>query len=378
MFFAHEFFINELANHLESYLIKEQAHWLRLHFADVYQKCFQNNQLQELQKWCNDIVTKYPNKVFDSEDFLSLQENALISLLKRDDLQMEEGKFWNYVIKWGIAQNQDLPPDPEDWTLENFKALKTTLQNCLPLIRYFQISGNDIVDNVQPYQPIIEKNLCKDIMKRIADPNRPISSIVLPPRIILTPILPMRLTESFSTIINEEHAAEIASWIDEKTTTYSTRNNPYEFRLLLRGSRDGFTRDTFWNLCGKKKNVVLIIKVKNTDEILGGYNPIGWEKPFAYNYIRCDKSFIFSLRNGTIQNSILSRVKLQHEAIWNTIFVGPTFNQDLVSFNSSNKSWCQHKSYEKPIRNVPVDESNRSYFSLEYYEIFQINSKYAE
>ena len=67
MFFAHEFFLNELANHLESYLIKEQSHWLRLHFADAYQKSFQNNQLQELQKWCNDIVTKYPNKVFKSE-----------------------------------------------------------------------------------------------------------------------------------------------------------------------------------------------------------------------------------------------------------------------------------------------------------------------
>ncbi|RIB22487.1 hypothetical protein C2G38_2075551 [Gigaspora rosea] len=177
MCFAHEFFLNEL------------SHWLRLHFADVYQKSFQNNQLHELQKWCNDIVVKYPNKVFDSEDFTSFQENALISLLKRDDLQMEEGKIWNYVIKWGIAQNQGLPSDPEDWTPENFKALKTTLQNCLPLIRYFQISGNDIVDN--------------------------------------------------------------------------------------------------------KENVILIIKVKDTDEILGGYNPIGWEKPEYFNSKSCDKCFIF-------------------------------------------------------------------------------------
>ncbi|RIB22474.1 hypothetical protein C2G38_2173856 [Gigaspora rosea] len=282
------------------------------------------------------------------------QENALISLLKRDDLQMEEGKIWNYVIKWGIAQNQGLPSDPEDWTLENFQALKTTLQNCLPLIRYFQISGNDIVDNVQPYQPILEKNLWKDIMKRIADPNRPISSIVLPPRIILTPI-------------------------DEKTTTYySTRNNPYKFRLLLRGSRDGFTADIFWNLCDKKENVVLIIKVKGTDEILGGYNPIGWEKPITFNYISCDKCFIFSLRNGTIQNSILSRAKSQHKTIKNNFLCGPSFHYDLVSFNHKNKSYCQHASYEKPIRNVPVDKHNRSCFSLEDYEIFQINNKHAE
>ncbi|RIB22472.1 hypothetical protein C2G38_2033547 [Gigaspora rosea] len=165
---------------------------------------------------------------------------------------MEEGKIWNYVIKWGIAQNQGLPSDLENWTPKNFQALETTLQNCLQLIRCFQIYGNDIV---QPYQQILEKNLWKDIMKRIVDPNQPLSSIILPPRIILTP---MRFAEPFSTIMNEEHAAEIASWVDEKTTTYSARNNPYELRLLLRGSRDGFTADIFWNLCEKKENVVLI------------------------------------------------------------------------------------------------------------------------
>ncbi|KAF0416229.1 serine-enriched protein [Gigaspora margarita] len=48
---------------------------------------------------------KYPNKVFESEDFNVLQENALVSLIECDDLQMEKIKFWNYIIKWGIAQN---------------------------------------------------------------------------------------------------------------------------------------------------------------------------------------------------------------------------------------------------------------------------------
>ncbi|RHZ89495.1 hypothetical protein Glove_13g274 [Diversispora epigaea] len=51
-------------------------------------------------------------------------------------------------------------------------------------------------------------------------------------------------------------------------------DNPYEFNLILRGSRDGFETIVFWNLCNQKKNVV--IKVKDADEIIGGYNPIGW------------------------------------------------------------------------------------------------------
>ncbi|RIB26225.1 hypothetical protein C2G38_2138405 [Gigaspora rosea] len=187
---------------------------------------------------------------------------------------MEEIKIWNYIIKWGIAQNSCLPSDPEDWSHENFSALKTTLQNCLPHIRYFQMSGKDIINNVQPFQQILEKKLWKDIMKKYMA-NEPISSTALPPRIILNPTLPTRIVEPFSTVINEAHAAEIASWIDKKNCTYLAKNNPYEFKLLLRGSRDGFTAASFWNLCDTQTNLVVVIKVNGTDEILGGYNPVG-------------------------------------------------------------------------------------------------------
>ncbi|RIB25453.1 hypothetical protein C2G38_2031047 [Gigaspora rosea] len=155
MLIASEFLLEELAQHIEIHLIEAKANWLRLHFTRIYQKSFQNNQFQNLQKWCNDFLVRYPSKIFDSEEFTSLQENALVSLIKRDDLQMKEIKIWNYVIKWGIAQNSNLPlSGPDNWTNENFLALKNKLHSCLPHIRYFQISGDDIVDNVQPYHQI--------------------------------------------------------------------------------------------------------------------------------------------------------------------------------------------------------------------------------
>ena len=52
------------------------------------------------------------------------------------------------------------------WNHENFITLKTTLRNCLPHIRYFQMPGKDIANYVQPYQQILEKKLWKDIMKK--------------------------------------------------------------------------------------------------------------------------------------------------------------------------------------------------------------------
>ncbi|RIB12137.1 hypothetical protein C2G38_2201513 [Gigaspora rosea] len=278
MLVACEFLLDELVKYLETHLIETKSSWLRLRFSHTYKTSLQNNQLQDLQKWCNDIMAKYPDKLFESEDFISFPENALISLIKRDDLQMEERKIWDYVIEWGVAQNPGLSSDPTSWTNENFLALKATLKNCLPFIRFFQMTNDDIIDIVCPYHQILEKNLWDDVLKRFITPNRKISSIILPPRVILTPKLPSRVTEPFSTVINEMHAAEIASWVDKKAEAYSVTNNPYEFKLLLRGSRDGFTNESFWNLCDQQTNTVLIIKVNGTDEILGGYNPTYWDK----------------------------------------------------------------------------------------------------
>src|SRR6185369_5982875 len=124
---AHEFEIEELTKKLENHLIETQSSWLKSHFSLVYRSIFSGNSFKYLEKFCNDIVAKYPNLIFDAEDFISLHESALISLLERDDLQLEEVVIWEYIIKWGIAQNFTLPVDLKEWTNENFTTLKITL-----------------------------------------------------------------------------------------------------------------------------------------------------------------------------------------------------------------------------------------------------------
>ncbi|RIB21379.1 hypothetical protein C2G38_1106650 [Gigaspora rosea] len=381
MLIACELILEELAKYLETYLIETKVHWLLLHFTHIYQKSFKSDTLQELQKWCNDIIVKYPNKVFDSEDFVSLTESALVSLIKRDNLQLEEIKIWNYVIKWGIAQNPDLSSDSK-WTFENYQALKTILQNCLPFIRYFQISADDIYNHIYPYKQILEKTLWKDIKKRLASPNLDISSKILPPRIILTQNLPKRTANTISSsIISEEHATVIALWIDKRTDTYSVANNPYEFKLLIRGSRDGFTKDSFWNLCNKQKNIVVVMKVKGTDEILGGYNPVGWERiDDGAIYRDCNDSFIFSLKNGNNQ-TVLRRVKKPECSTLVFANEGPAFSYGLYmknNFNQDNGCYCyfntNYLTYE-PIRITSSYINCYSFFSLVEYEVFQIHKK---
>ncbi|RHZ72431.1 hypothetical protein Glove_242g24 [Diversispora epigaea] len=381
MLAANKFELEELSKKLETILIEDKASWLKSHFSLVYRTIFINNNFKDLEKFCNDIVAKYPSLIFDAEDFASLQESALVSLLKRDDLQVEEVKIWKYIIKWGIAQNPTLPINLDEWNDNNFLTLNTTLQHCLPYIRYFHISSEDIWNNVEPYQKILDKQLWKDIIQHFMSPNQPKKSVILPARTILIPELPARSKEPFSTIISDDHAAEISSWIDRKNTTYPSTNYPYEFQLILRGSKDGFAPQTFWNMCHGHAGTVIIIKVKGTDEIIGGYNPLMWDNNTGGVYKETNDSFIFSLKNGNIQNSILSRVKLPKNALhyWakcNQEIYGPIFGgnelfmrSDQSNFTIDNNSYFgTHGYYEKSIR-------TSGNFSIIDYEVFKVNSK---
>ncbi|RIB11630.1 hypothetical protein C2G38_2042515 [Gigaspora rosea] len=188
-----EFGLEELIKHTQLFLIENNDSWLRLNFSRVFQTSFKDN-LKDLQQFYLNIISKHPNIIFDSDGFLTLSENILIFILNLDNLQMDEVEIWDYVIKWGIAQNPTLPSDLDQWSNEEFLALKNSLQSCLPLIRYFQISGDDVCDKIRPYRKILEPTLWDDIMLKLVAPNKAITitSHVLPPRNNLTTTLPLR------------------------------------------------------------------------------------------------------------------------------------------------------------------------------------------
>ncbi|RHZ84937.1 hypothetical protein Glove_74g201 [Diversispora epigaea] len=430
---SNELNLDELVEHLQTHFVDNNASWLRLNFSQVYQTIFQVKNFNIIKDFCNNIVAKYPNTIFESENFQTLPEDTLISIIEKDDLQLEESKIWQYVIQWGKAQNPTLPSNVDEWTSDNFLTLKTTLgkclpqiryfsisndlqleeskiwqyviqwgkaQNptlpsnvdewtsdnfltlkttlgkCLPQIRYFSISSEDVFEMIFPYQQILEPKLWSDINKKIMAPNKPISSSVLPPRKILNVILPTRTTLS-SNIITDEHTLEISSWIDKRESNY-TENNPYEFKLLVRGSRDGFDVKTIYEICDKVSNTVIVLKVKDTGEILGGYIPCELNKN-KNDCINSQDSFTFSLKTTNLKNSILSRVKNFIYAILNypqssLLFFGNTLC--LENNLKTDKNCCSLQneySYDKPIRSEEfVERKNYSEckikFDFEEYE----------
>ncbi|GET03180.1 carbohydrate-binding module family 13 protein [Rhizophagus clarus] len=264
-------------------------------------------------------------------------------------------KVWEHVLKWGIAQNPELPSDLSNYSKEDFNTLKDTLQQCIPFIKFYDLTSKEFLDKVYPYKKIIPKELRENLNKFYLNHDcKPITQ---------------KTTKEISTkcidsrIITYQHAELISKWIDKLENV----NKVYEFNLILRGSRDGFLPSKFHEICDNQPHTLTIIKVKDSDEILGGYNPIIWKSNGTHN--NTQDSFIFSFKNkDNIGDHILSRVVNEMCAIYDDLYYGPTFDVDLVIYGNNfyDKSYCKKDSYDKPIRKS-VDR-----FSVEEYEVFQI------
>ncbi|CAB5352146.1 unnamed protein product [Rhizophagus irregularis] len=181
-----------------------------------------------------------------------------------------------------------------------------------------------------------------------------------------SPIL--NIADFSSVLINKNQAKRIVRWIDEKKNFIvcgeRVNNNSHILKLLLRGSRDGMSRETFHYLCDNKGPTVIVAKVEKSKNIIGGYNPNPWTS--SNKWIESTESFIFSFKSDGnregIDDIILSRIKNPCAAIFdgdNQYDVG--FSSDLQLFMGT----YERNNYEKKIM-----EENQ--FRMIDYEVFLV------
>src|SRR6266487_5060660 len=85
---ANELSLQELIAYLQSFLIENKSNWVEQNFNLIYQTSFENDSFLTLQKYCTDLMSKEPDKIFNSLNFSSIPEKLLISLIQNDNLQM--------------------------------------------------------------------------------------------------------------------------------------------------------------------------------------------------------------------------------------------------------------------------------------------------
>jgi hypothetical protein len=104
------------------------------------------------------------------------------------------------------------------------------------------------------------------------------------------------------------------------------------FRLLYRGSRDGFSPATFHQCCDGHGNTLTIVKSTN-DSIFGGYTPRSWNSENSVEGYIADvslESFLFTIQNPhKLAPRIFAQTQASHAIQYHSAH-GPTFgNSDL-------------------------------------------------
>jgi hypothetical protein len=355
--------IQSLIPHIEEYLINHQYEFLQQDPTGIIEIIYQNEFFKNLLNFCLDKICKEPKILFNSEKFTSLKAPVLELLLKRDDLCLKEIEIWDNLLKWAFAQNPTIPKDAAKWNKEEVAIMKRTLNKYILLIRFYYISSEDFHDKVYPLKKLLPKNLINELFTFYLVPNRKTNiDIQLP-----------RQPRYESVIINFQHFALFASWIDKTSSNVYSRKIPYSFNLLYRASRDGDTIKKFHEKTDNKGASIVVAKIKDTNQIIGGYNPLDWGG--NYDFKTTANSFIFSFKNyQNIDTGKIGRVLNIETAIYCYDDYGPTFGESTkggscdIQLCSNNRKWSSHpNSY--PNIDIP-----RSY-EIENYEVFQVIKK---
>ncbi|KAG9285682.1 hypothetical protein G9A89_002249 [Geosiphon pyriformis] len=368
---ADELDLIALVDHIQDYVITSDNKWLLRRLVEVFQLCTQFQSFSKLREYCVQTISGNPQSFFKSPEFLSLDENSLVSLLQRSDLAMEEIDVWDEVIRWGKAQLPHLNTDPSQWSRPNFKALEKIVRQCIPHIRFLDISSTDY-HKIIPFIEILPDELRKNLTGRHQESqtSAPVSPAASPGKLIPAQAASMSSILD-SVIINRKHAALISHWINGKEgEPDSYRSCHYDFRLLFRGSRDGFDVREFHAKCDRHGATVVVIKINDTDEIIGGFNPVSWSSSGYYR--NTTRSFIFSLGNGmNTRNAILSRVS-KRQSSFAICDYGLGNLEDSVGFGAGDLPLFGFKAKRASYQRSVISPTA---FNIAEFEVFQVTKR---
>ncbi|CAG8440133.1 5900_t:CDS:2 [Cetraspora pellucida] len=361
-----ELILNKLVDYVQKHIIDKESAWLQKNLVVVLHTVFKLQSCKTIQDDIMKTICKDPKPFFELKEFQNLDKDIFLQLVMRNDLNFDEIDIWKYLVKWGTTQSVTSRGRSKagvtNWKDNDFASFKMSLDPFIPYIRFHEISRTDFYHHVRPYKKAIPENLYEDLVAYLmADVNPKISK------------LPSRYgsIKIDSIIIERDNAMVITNWIERRETF--VMKPFYEFTLTYRATRDGFDYNKFIiNNCAVP--VLALIKISNSEKIIGGYNPLGWrnKSEYGYNYNRhyyaryecaTNDSFIFCFENVKGSKAkILSRVNTPSYAIYSNDGNWMNFGGSDLIVNGQNGS-CTQSYYEKMI----LDTDN---FEVEELETF--------
>src|SRR6266498_5775403 len=262
---ADELLLDELLDLVQGHLIEKRAGWLSENNAYVLNVVVDRDTCSKLRDHALGIISADASTLFKSDSFIHLQASIVKGLVQRDDLPIAEFELWQGLVRWAVANTgREVATDPSIWSPEDREAVRRIMQDFIPYVRFYDISGPDFLDGVLPLK-MLPKKLKWDLIKFHIDSSRKPKEGVLPTR---GPSIP----HVDSVLIKPHQVALIQKWINNG----NNGERKAEWKLLYRASRDGFGANTFHNHCDNKGPTVTIVKRQGIADIVGGYTPLSW------------------------------------------------------------------------------------------------------
>ncbi|GBB89314.1 hypothetical protein RclHR1_00160030 [Rhizophagus clarus] len=345
--------IQQLISYIQEYLIEHQTEFLDQNPTGILEIVYQHETFTELWNFFLEKICEDPKILFNSDKFIDLKAPPLGMLLKRDDLNMEEIDIWENLLKWCFAQ-QNMINDPTKWGKEDITTIKESLHRFIPLIRFYDIKPADFFYKVYCYKEILPQDLIHDLLEFHIVPN-------MKPK---PDVAPSRMPKLDSTLIGSNHIPLFASWIDRKESSYSKNNIPYKFNLLYRSDRDGFNATSFHQKCDNKGATIWIARIKDTTQLIGGYNPLDWGGSCGWK--STTGSFLFYITDEKNLSTVkLSYVNNSNYAIYCYGGQGPHMGDFLCQ---GINNWYFYDAVGIIYPRIGIPER----FTVENYEVFQV------
>ncbi|GBC07367.1 hypothetical protein RclHR1_07410003 [Rhizophagus clarus] len=395
---ADELKVHRLLVCIQEYLVKHQHEFLQQDPLGILKTVYQRESLTDLWNYCLEKICARPDISFKSDKIVNLEAPVLELLLKRDDLSLYEIDIWNNLIKWCFSQNPSIQQDADKWNNDEIVTMERIIHRFIPLIRFCHISSDDFINKVHPFKRIIPEDLHDKMLIFHMAKDKQVNIDTRPPRKPKLPELPklqklselpdlqklsvlQTLTElpsqklpelppqKFdSLIVDSRHFAIFSSWIKKKNDSYYNVNNiPYNFNLLYRSNRESDAA-TFHAKCDNKGPTIVIVRLRHSNGIVGGYNPFFWD------IIKIPEptldSFIFSFKNKAIlQTAKVGYSNGYGESVGSCQGFGPIFGNHELAYD--NSSWYRLRSSCYPNVDIPLNN-----LSVDLYEVFQIVEKF--
>jgi hypothetical protein len=347
---------------VQEYLINCQYEILQKNPIEILETIHQvHNTFAGLWEFLLESICYKPEILFNSDKLFKLNAPLLELLLKRDDLLLKEIVIWDNLIKWSFAKHPSIQQDVKKWNKEEITIMKNTFQSFIPLIRFYYISSEDFHLKVYPFKVLLPEDLINNVLAFYTETKKEFNNDIRPPR-----------NPKYDTnLIKPHHFVIFSSWIEKNDSHYNYYNSldiPYHFNLIYRASRDGNTAEAFHEKCDNKGATIVVVKIKDSEQIIGGYNPFNWDS--NNNYKRSTNSFIFLFtdRRDTKSAKVSYSNGLSSVGCYRSH--GPIFGYYLYFLNPT---WIINHSYS---RNYPdIKFPMNANIDVDDYEVFQVIEK---